>query len=186
MARPIFWNEKRIGILCASIRTYVRECYVRDVTVDGAGRNLAPKLPSIEEFLSRSRSNSNYIYELAKTWPKLSETIKKLRDVQRMILINMGLLGAYSSTPFIFTAKNILHWKDDPFLIDQSSHTHYTIQNLAKEANGINGRIKDAAQKSLSEPAFILGESLKRDSMDETNGNHGSVEGQPEGNGKKL
>lgn len=90
-------------------------------------------------------------------------------------------------TACIFWLKNRRRdrWRDQQGpLVDQSTHLHVTMHQLSKELNGNNRGSQEPSPEALPGPDLVLSESLKRESVAETNGNHGSVERLSEGNGK--
>lgn len=114
-------------------------------------------------------------------WPKS----KRIHLRQRLI---MGKLTDGSS----ISKRDILDHIDglkieiegEKPLIDNSQHMHYTIHHLSKEVNENHRGLEEPAPEALPGPGVVLAESAKRFSVEETNGDHGSGAGQPEGNGK--
>lgn len=46
-------------------------------------------------------------------YPTFRQAYKQAKSLQKMMLVGNGLKGLYNATFAIFTAKNILRWKDD-------------------------------------------------------------------------
>ena len=145
-----------------------------------ATRNLGLTIRRVEQIVF---ANASFVNPRI-AWPK------SRRVHLRQWLIEKKLSGVdqFSSKDVVEQLNSLRdEIEGDKPLVDQSQHTHYTIQNLAKEiANGDTRRLEEHAPEALSQPGFVLGESLRRDSLEEASGNHGSASGQAEGNGKVL
>lgn len=114
--RPVEWNEKAISKLEKELDAYIKEVGEREpiASFSPQGRLLSftpPNFPSMAEFILKS-GNSNYIYDLAELWPGISERIKKVKALQEHFLMTYALPGHYNPAFAIFTAKNILGWRD--------------------------------------------------------------------------
>lgn len=141
------WTEKRINAVCKKIENYCRECEKRTpeiIKTEKAISVIAPTMPTLSECFAKNRINSYVVRSYEKDYPRLERAIKKVKDLQERFLIRYGLSGGYNSTAFIFTAKNVLGWKDVSTLVDNSVHTTNEIKLIPpKEQKQIasNGRL---------------------------------------------
>jgi len=63
----------------------------------------------------------------AKSIPEFFGAYKKAKQLQQRFLVTNGLHGLYNPAFAIFTAKNILGWRDQNMLIDQSTKNYVQI-----------------------------------------------------------
>lgn len=69
-------------------------------------------LPTLASFASKIKVHRDTIHEWSKKHPKFSDSIKRAKELQEKILVTNGLKGLYSTAFAIFTAKNIIGWRD--------------------------------------------------------------------------
>jgi hypothetical protein len=97
----------------------------REVTVrDKSGNETTQILPGTFPTLARFATNIGVTRETLHDWatsktadgelkhPKFSYAYKKAKDLQEANLVEGTITGAYNSTFAIFTAKNVLGWRD--------------------------------------------------------------------------
>lgn len=72
----------------------------------------AAELPTFAAFAKRLGTTSAVLLEWEAKHPAFHEAAQKARDLQSNILIQNSLRGNYSSSFAMFTAKNLLGWKD--------------------------------------------------------------------------
>jgi hypothetical protein len=97
----------------------------REVTVkDKSGNEVVQELPASFPTLARFATNIGVTTETLHDWataktqegthrnPPFSYAYKKAKDLQEANLVEGTMKGAYNSTFAIFTAKNVMGWRD--------------------------------------------------------------------------
>lgn len=69
-------------------------------------------IPFISAFARKIKVHKDTLYEWRKVHPEFSDSFKIAKDLQKEILVVNGLRGLYKGSFPIFTAKNILGWRD--------------------------------------------------------------------------
>jgi len=72
----------------------------------------AAELPTFAAFAKQLGTTCDVLLAWEKSHPAFAEAAKKARDLQGNILIQNSLRGNYSASFAVFTAKNLLGWKD--------------------------------------------------------------------------
>lgn len=72
----------------------------------------AAELPTFAAFAKQLGTTCEVLSSWEKKHPAFFEAAQKARDLQGNILIQNSLRGNYSSSFAVFTAKNLLGWKD--------------------------------------------------------------------------
>ena len=72
----------------------------------------AAELPTFAAFAKQLGTTCDVLLAWEKTHPAFLEAAQKARDLQGNILIQNSLRGNYSASFAVFTAKNLLGWKD--------------------------------------------------------------------------
>lgn len=72
----------------------------------------AAELPTFAAFAKQLGTTCEVLSNWEKTHPAFHEAAQKARDLQSNILIQNSLRGNYSASFAVFTAKNLLGWKD--------------------------------------------------------------------------
>lgn len=72
----------------------------------------AAELPTFAAFAKSLGVTCAVLAEWEKKHPAFGEAARKARDLQSNILIQNSLRGNYSASFAVFTAKNLLGWKD--------------------------------------------------------------------------
>ena len=70
------------------------------------------KLPTLAGFACKIDVHRETLLNWGKAHPKFFDALKKAKDHQERILVENGLLGGYDKTFAIFTAKNLIDWRD--------------------------------------------------------------------------
>lgn len=119
--RPTLYRPEYCEQLIAmfSVEAFTTESYT-----NGNGEERTRTVPCKFPTLARFAANINVDRDTLKEWankidesgtlvhPEFSAAYKKAKDLQEALLVEGGLAGAYE-TPFaIFTAKNVIGWKD--------------------------------------------------------------------------
>lgn len=84
----------------------------KDGTTKETVKLLPNDMPFIRDFAKKIGVNSDTLYEWAKHHPEFSDSLKAVKQLQEKILVINGLNGCYNSTFAIFTAKNVIGWRD--------------------------------------------------------------------------
>lgn len=72
----------------------------------------AAELPTFAAFAKQLGTTCEVLSSWEKKHPAFKEAAQKARDLQSNILIQNSLRGNYSASFAVFTAKNLLGWKD--------------------------------------------------------------------------
>ncbi len=72
----------------------------------------AAELPTFAAFAKQLGTTCDVLKNWEAKHPAFHEAAKKARDLQSNILIQNSLRGNYSASFAVFTAKNLLGWKD--------------------------------------------------------------------------
>jgi hypothetical protein len=73
---------------------------------------LPAELPTLAGFACVIGVHRDTLNEWQRKYPDFSDAVKKAKDQQERILVANGLCGLYEGPFGIFTAKNILGWRD--------------------------------------------------------------------------
>jgi hypothetical protein len=73
---------------------------------------IANDLPTLASFASKIGIHRDTLNQWTKNHKEFSDAIKKAKELQEKILVTNGLKGLYNPAFAIFTAKNIIGWKD--------------------------------------------------------------------------
>jgi hypothetical protein len=84
----------------------------KDGTTKDTVKLLPNDIPFIRDFAKKIGVNVDTLYEWAKQHKEFSESLKAVKQLQEKILVINGLNGTYNSTFAIFTAKNVIGWRD--------------------------------------------------------------------------
>lgn len=88
-------------------------------------QEIATPLRFISQFARAIGVNQDTLHEWAKKHPEFSDALKEAKELQREHLITCGLKGLFHGSFSIFSAKNMIGWRDEA-LVDQSTHYHFT------------------------------------------------------------
>ncbi len=69
-------------------------------------------LPLLTSFAAHIGVHRDTLHEWAEKFPDFSDALKRAKDLQEQMLVTNGLKGLYNPSFAIFTAKNILGWRD--------------------------------------------------------------------------
>ena len=119
--RPTLYRPEYCERLIAMFNV---EAFTNESYTNGNGEEKTRVVPCKFPTLARFAANIDVDRDTLKEWanktdesgalvhPEFSAAYKKAKDLQEAILVEGGLAGAYE-TPFaIFTAKNVIGWKD--------------------------------------------------------------------------
>jgi hypothetical protein len=119
--RPTKYREEFLEMLL----DFFSQPSTREVTVkDAKGNETVQVLPGSFPTLARFATNIGVTTETLHDWataknldgtlrnPPFSYAYKKAKDLQQANLVEGTMKGAYNSTFAIFTAKNVLGWRD--------------------------------------------------------------------------
>lgn len=147
------WTTRRAEKLANRIISYCQKASELKAEVVGVGTAavvIPPKFPTIQECILYTHHNSNDLADLSKRFPdSIGFAIKRLKEIQEMMLIQHGMNKNYAAAFAIFTAKNIMDWKDSPIVaVDNSQHKHFTRVVVIREEKlpeVISDRIHDGS-----------------------------------------
>lgn len=117
MGRPTKYNAKRVE----QVKKYFRrKLYRKDTFVvkgkDGIDRVytklIANDLPLLQDFAKHIGVNRDTLHAWGEKYPEFSDALKIVKEMQERFLVTHGLNGQYAAPFAIFTAKNILGWRD--------------------------------------------------------------------------
>jgi len=75
-------------------------------------RTVANDLPILAAFCCLLGVHRDTLHEWATRHPEFSDAVKKAKEHQERILVANGMQGYYDKTFAIFTAKNLIGWRD--------------------------------------------------------------------------
>jgi hypothetical protein len=88
------------------------EFFSKDPYVKNKDRFEATDFPSIASFSCLIGVDRTTVYAWAKAHPDFKESMNRCKDFQERYLTINGLKGTINATWAIFTAKNVLGWRD--------------------------------------------------------------------------
>jgi hypothetical protein len=115
--RPTSYNPK----YCKEIIEFFEQDRSRDVEKTHTNRKgdtwtsyeeVANPLPFYQDFAKQIGVTHQTLINWTKKHPEFFEAYKAAKQLQESFLINNALLGLFNSSFSIFTAKNILGWRD--------------------------------------------------------------------------
>lgn len=68
--------------------------------------------PTLAGFACKIGVHRETLIEWAKVHEEFTDAYKRAKDYQEHILVENGLMGGYDKTFAIFTAKNVINWRD--------------------------------------------------------------------------
>ena len=71
-----------------------------------------PELPFFSAYARKIEVNTDTLIEWRSVHPSFSVAYKKCKELQKEVLAKYGLNGGFNATFSVFTAKNILGWRD--------------------------------------------------------------------------
>lgn len=84
----------------------------KDGTTREEMKMFANNLPTLAGFASKIGVNRDTLNEWMKQHKEFSDAIKEAKEHQEQILVENGLQGLYQGPFAIFTAKNVIGWRD--------------------------------------------------------------------------
>lgn len=84
------------------------------------------------EFARQIGVNIDTLKDWCKIYPEWKEAYEAVKGLQEKVLVTNGLRGLYKASFAIFTAKNILHWRDS---VDVNNQNQITIGFYEKIMN---------------------------------------------------
>lgn len=124
---------------------------------------------------------------------KVAETVADCLQADRAVVCDKEIHEVPDNMTRLEAAKVIMkikgHLVDKP-LIDNSTHTHYSLTKLAQELaaerqNGTDAGTKDRTESDLRQARGVLEEGLGGLTLGEASRNHALSEGQPENDSPK-
>jgi len=143
MAKNISWTEEQVNKLICDIYEYCAEVLDREERKEPISEStkgttykiFPPDYPSIQEF-QITYNYSNYIFELEKKYPLISESLTRIAKIQAMFIQRYGMNEQYSSAICKMAAMNNreLQWRDKTEQQINLSGTDGWFQNVAQKA----------------------------------------------------
>ena len=109
--RPTKWTEEE----CDKLADRMNDFFIKAradfmaITKDFTGIRT---IPFLSKFCRDNDISHDTMLVKADLYPKLSESLKRAKEIQKEILIAGGLSGIFNPTAFIFTAKNMTDMRD--------------------------------------------------------------------------
>lgn len=75
-------------------------------------KQVANNLPTLAGFARKIGVHRDTLNQWSHEYPEFSDSLKKAKEYQEDILVTNGLQGLYQGPFAIFTAKNVLNWRD--------------------------------------------------------------------------
>jgi len=125
--RPTKYDEK----YCEEIVEFFDQEPFKVSQGDNGKIELMPcALPTFERFAFKIGVHRDTLHEWLKKHPEFSDAYKKAKDLQKDILIQNGLVGAYDKTFAIFVAKNVTDMSDKQGIDHTSSDGSMTPRTI--------------------------------------------------------
>ena len=80
--------------------------------VDDEGKRVAKPLPTLAAFACKIGVHRETLLNWCDKFPEFFDAYKMAKEHQERILVENGLLGGYEKAFAIFTAKNLIDWRD--------------------------------------------------------------------------
>jgi hypothetical protein len=94
------------------------------------------QLPTFEGFAIKIGVHRETLLNWVESNPDFFDAYKRAKDMQKEILIQNGLVGAYDKTFAIFTAKNVTDMRDKQDSEITQTTTHIIGESLAEKLTG--------------------------------------------------
>lgn len=104
-------------------------------------------LPLFSMFCVKENINRDTLNEWVKIYPELSVAYQKAKAFQEHILVTNGMNNLYQTAFAIFTAKNLIGWRDTQHLEAAVKHEHCTVESLPFD--GIKQRLTQAERDAI-------------------------------------
>ena len=108
-------------------------------------------LPLFCAFAIKIGTSTSSMFRWGKKHKKFREALKRAKACQKKILITNGLQGLYSTAFAIFTAKNVIGWRDKQEV--ETTHKGKVAFNVAKLVNQVKDELsRQSKDNSKSNP----------------------------------
>lgn len=136
--RPSEYDSK----YCQEILKYFG---VKPYETNERGREVAADLPTLAGFASKIGVHRDTLHQWTKDHPEFSDAYKKAKDLQENFIVVNGNRGLINTAFAIFTAKNVLGWRDkQPGEEDKTIINNFT----NKSDEDLDRRIEELTEKS--------------------------------------
>lgn len=108
---------------------------VRPYFENKTGKLVTADFPSIAGFAISIGVHRDTLHEWATKYPEFSDAYKRAKDFQENYLVINGNKGLINSTFAIFTAKNVLNWRDNSNVTIKTEVEKMTDEQLENEIN---------------------------------------------------
>lgn len=94
------------------LREYFNKRPIESEIIDGERVEVKNPFPTLARYATNIGVHRETLLEWSKTYPEFSDAYKAAKALQEANLVEGAMCGAYSQAFAIFTAKNVLGWKD--------------------------------------------------------------------------
>ena len=84
----------------------------REATTLESGKIIPCDIPLIGDYALRLGISRDTLHEWCRVHPEFSDSFKRAKDIQRSILVRLGMKGLYNPSFSVFAAKNMIGWRD--------------------------------------------------------------------------
>ncbi len=82
------------------------------IETDENGKKTACDIPLISDYALSIDILRETLWDWTNKYPEFSNAYKKAKDIQRGILVKLGMKGLYNPSFSVFAAKNMIGWRD--------------------------------------------------------------------------
>lgn len=159
MARPTKYKRKYCKMLLDFFNIAPYSVKVETITTKSGATVekevlISNDLPTLAGFAKKIGVHRDSLHQWSKDYKEFSDSIKRAKEMQENILVTNGLKGLYAAPFAIFTAKNILGWRDK-LDITKRTPLEAMVEQEAIEEHG------EATPTTLSDIVNKYGKELK-------------------------
>lgn len=116
MGRPTLYEPRYAGMLVDYFNIEPTRTAFKEVVKDGKAVavevTVSCDLPTLAGFCCKIGVHRETLLNWSKTHPDFFDALKMAKEHQERILVSNGIQGFYDKTFAIFTAKNLINWRD--------------------------------------------------------------------------
>jgi len=132
---------KKVNLFLDKVKIYreVKDIYTyRDGTTKSTVRFVGADMIFVHKIAREVlKCGKTQLYELAENCQELANSLKRVKEVQTELLVTNALLGSYNATFAIFSAKNMLGWRDvKDYKVMKFNAIGIFLQKLEEERSG--------------------------------------------------
>lgn len=114
---------------------------------------VACEFPTLAEFAVNIGVHRDTLHQWAKDHPEFSDAYQRAKAHQERILVSNGLTGRYEQPFAIFTAKNVLNWRDKSEVTSAISFEQDSTNDLKDRATKLAQKLGISLPNGVSSPA---------------------------------